>query len=106
MAEQEIWLIYSTFKNRAEALSVAQTLLEKRLIACANVHDGVTSLYRWQGAITQEKEVALTAKTRKEKLQATMDEIRAVHSYELPCIVAYPVTEGLPEFLQWVINET
>ena len=106
MAAPEIWLIYSTFKSKEEALSVAKALLEQKLIACANVQDGVTSLYRWEGAVQQEQETVMTAKTSKEKLQAAMEAIKALHPYELPCIIAYPVAQGMPGFLQWVANET
>ena len=106
MAAPELWLIYSTFKSKEEALRVAKTLLEQKLIACANVQDGVTSLYRWEGAVQQEQEAAMTVKTSAAKLQAAMDAINALHSYDLPCIVAYPISSGLPEFLQWLVDET
>ena len=53
----DIWMLYSTFPNRAEALSAARTLVESRLAACANLVDGVTSIYEWQGAVQQEQEV-------------------------------------------------
>lgn len=102
----EIWIVYSTFPNRQEALSAAQQLVEKRLAACVNLHDGVTSIYRWQGAIQQEKEVVFIAKTQQKKVSAAIDALKQLHSYEVPCIVAYPVGEGLPAFLQWVADET
>lgn len=106
MTQQDIWVLYSTFARSEEALSVAKTLLEKRLIACANIQENVVSLYRWQGAVMRENEVTLIAKTSKVKLQPAMDEVKKLHSYELPCIVAYPIAEGYPPFLQWIKNET
>ena len=106
MSKHEIWAIYSTFATQAEAISVAKSLVEKRLIACANLQENITSIYRWQGAIAQEKEVALVAKTTKEKLAAAMEELQAQHSYQMPCIVAYPLQEGSPAFMQWVAEET
>ena len=106
MTKQDIWVIYSTFGRREEALSAAHVLVENRLVACANLYENVTSVYRWQGAVTQGQEAVLIAKTSKEKLQAAIDQIKALHSYALPCIVAYPVADGFPPFLQWVSDET
>ncbi len=102
----DTWLLYSTFPDRKEALSVARALLEKRLIACANLHENVTSLYRWQGEIRQETEVVLTMKTRRENLSHAIAAVKNLHSYDLPCIIAYPIGEGFPPFLQWIADET
>jgi periplasmic divalent cation tolerance protein len=101
----EIWLIYSTFAHDDEAVSIARALLDAKLIACANIHAGVTSLYRWEGEIKQEKEVGLTAKTDRAHVDAAMALIKKHHSYTLPCIVATPVTLGFAPFLEWVSQE-
>ena len=106
MKSNDTYMVYSTFENRAEALSVARALLEKRLVACVNIYDNVTSMYRWEGALQQSQEAVLTAKTSADKRQAAMDEIKRLHSYDLPCIIAYAITDGLPEFLDWIANET
>ena len=102
----EIWVVYSTFPTRDKAISAARALIESRHAACANVFGGITSVYRWQGAVQQEDETVLIAKTRGEKLQALIDALKNLHSYELPCIVAYPITGGFAPFLQWVADET
>src|SRR5512147_2323513 len=102
MTKQDIWVLYSTFGNREEALSAARSLVEKRLAACANLHDNVTSVYRWEGKIEEAREVVMTAKTSKKKLAQAMDEIKRLNSYDLPCMVAYPVTEGFAPFMKWV----
>jgi len=101
-----IYIIYSTFSDRAEALSTARILLERRLVACANLMDNLTSLYHWEGKVCESKEVAVIFKTSASKRQSAIDEIKRLHSYQVPCIVAYPVTDGLPAFLQWVADET
>jgi len=106
MKKPLIWTIYSTFSTRAEALSVAHNLVEKRLISCANIHENAVSVYPWKGTVNEALEVIFTAKTSEKKLQAAMDEIKRLHSYEVPCIVAYPVAAGLPAYLQWVADET
>jgi periplasmic divalent cation tolerance protein len=102
----DIYVVYSTFPNRSEAISMARELLDKKLVACVNILDAVTSLYRWQNEVKEEAETLLLAKTAAAKLQAAMEHIKAAHSYQLPCIVAYRVSDGNPEFLRWVEGET
>jgi periplasmic divalent cation tolerance protein len=102
----ETWVLYSTLPSEEKAFFISRHLLEKRLIACANVYRGVTSLYRWEGAIQQEPEVVLVAKTRKELVPKAIEAVKSLHSYELPCIIAYPIAKGFPPFLQWIADET
>src|SRR6185437_3065367 len=100
----EIFTLYSTFPSEEKAFSAARELLEKRLIACANIYGKVTSLYRWQGEIQQEAEVVLIAKTRKELVPDAIVAIKKLHPYQLPCIIACPVQEGFAPFLQWIAD--
>ena len=102
----EIVLLYSTFPDRESALKAARALVEKRLIACANVNDGITSVYRWEGKIQQENEVTLIAKTQKKTLGQAMKQLKQLHPYTVPCIVALPIAEGDAAFLDWVKEET
>lgn len=102
----KIWLLYSTFPERDKAFSAARVLLDERLIACANVSAEMTSLYRWEGNIEQEAEVALIAKTGKDKVEAAVARLKELHSYELPAILAWPVEKGFAPFLEWVTAET
>lgn len=102
----DIWIVYSMFPTRDEAVYVARELLSARLIACANVLGGVESLYHWQGEMQHEQETLLLTKTQASHVPALIERIRALHSYELPCIVSLPVSAGLPAFLQWVETET
>ncbi|MDE3015826.1 MAG: divalent-cation tolerance protein CutA [Pseudomonadota bacterium] len=102
----KIWLLYSIFPDREKAFSAARALLDESLIACANVQDGVTSLYRWQGDIRQDSETALIAKTRREKVEAATARLKELHPYELPCIIAWPAHKGFAPFLRWVEKET
>lgn len=100
-----IHLLYITVKDKEEARAIAANLLEKELIACANIVDGVESLYRWKGELCDAREVLLLAKTTEEKIPVVVDAVKAMHSYELPGIAAFPVTAGLPAFLRWVAGE-
>ena len=100
-----IHLLYITVKDKEEARRIAEKLLEARLIACANIVGDIESLYRWKGETCNSEEVLLLAKTTEEKIPAVVDAVKAMHSYELPCIVGFPVTAGLPAFLRWVDEE-
>ena len=104
--KDKIWWIYSTFPQRAEALSIALELLEKNLIACANITENVLSLYHWEGQIQEENEVVLIAKTSTEQLPHAMETLKTYHPYDIPCIVAFPLETANTEFQQWVKQQT
>lgn len=101
-----VFTLYVTCADKNEALKIAQALVEKRLAACANVYDNITSVYRWEGKVQQAPEAALFAKTTAEKLAEAQALVKRLHSYEVPCIIAYPISDGFPPFLQWVAEET
>ena len=99
-------LIYVTAPNRAAALSVARRLVEERLVACANVFDGATSFYWWDGKMQEESEAVMIAKTTSTKLSAVIDKVKEIHDYSCPCVVALPIVAGNPGFLDWIDAET
>lgn len=98
----EIWLIRSTFGSKDEAISVSRTLLEEKLIACANVDDSVTALFPWEGMLHEEREVAVLAKTSRQKRDAVIKRIRELHSYQIPSIVSWKSEAADPAFVTWV----
>jgi len=102
----DIWVVYSTFPSRAEALSVARELVQRHLIACANILENVTSVYRWEDELKEEGEVVLMGKTIASRVDETVTCIRMLHSYDTPCITAWPVGKGSVPFLEWVAKET
>ncbi len=97
--------VYITCKDMAEAKLIATHLLEERLIACANIFP-VKSMFRWNGKVTEEAEVALLCKAKKEDFERIKEEARQLHSYEIPCIVALPWHGWDEEFKKWVEGET
>jgi periplasmic divalent cation tolerance protein len=101
-------LVYMTFPNREAALVVARHLIEARLAACANLIDGMTSLYRWEGSIAQDEEVVLIAKTVGERMAALKAAVLERHPYKVPCIVALPLDAQASHapFLAWIGDET
>lgn len=88
----------------AEALAVA--LVESRLAACVNILAPCHSVYRWRGVVESADEVPLLIKTSSERYAALEAEIQARHPYELPEVIALPLDQGLPAYLQWVADET
>lgn len=99
-------LLYVTASSPDEAAAIGRTLVEERLCACANVIGPVRSFYRWEGAVQDDREVVLIAKTVAEKVAAATDRVRALHSYTLPCVVALPLVGGNVAFLDWIAAET
>lgn len=99
-------LIYITAPTREEALKLARLLVEERLAACANVLGEITSVYWWEGKLSEAGEVVVIAKTREGLVDMLIERVCAVHSYECPCVVALPISAGNPAFLDWVGQET
>lgn len=99
-------LLYITAASRDEALTLARTLVEERLAACANVLGDITSFYWWDGSVQHGGEVALIAKTRTTRVPDAVKRVKDLHSYTCPCVVALPITDGNPAFLQWIGEET
>ena len=99
-------LLYVTTSNREEALNIAATLVEERLIACGNVIDGMESVYRWNGKIERAREAILIAKTDRRNVEKVTTRILELHGYEIPAVVALPIEAGNPAFLSWVESES
>jgi periplasmic divalent cation tolerance protein len=99
-------LVLSNLPDRASADRVAQALVERRLAACVTILAPCRSVYRWQGAVESAEEHPLLIKTTADRYPAVEEAIRGLHPYELPEIVAVPLSAGLPGYLQWVADET
>jgi len=102
----EIIIILTNLPDRASALKLAGQLVEQRLAACVNVLAECSSVYRWEGKIKSATEVPVLIKSRAQRYDEVEAEIRRLHPYELPEIVAVPVVRGLEEYLEWVAGET
>ena len=99
-------LVFTNFPDRAAAERMAQVLVEGGLAACVNLMASCRSVYHWQGATETAEEVPLVIKTTGAKYLALQQAIVDMHPYELPEIVAVPVTHGLPAYLAWVAEAT
>jgi periplasmic divalent cation tolerance protein len=98
----EMLLVFSTFATEEDAARVARVLLEERLIACGNLLPGARSLYRWQGAVADEREVVAILKTRKQDWPALLARLHELHPFEIPECVAVKITAGAPKYLAWL----
>ncbi len=93
---------YITVSTEESAKKIAEILLTKNLIACANILPGMKSIFKWKGEIVHEEEVVLTVKTIESHTEEITSEVKKVHEYECPCIVFLPIIGGNEEFIQWV----
>lgn len=99
-------LILTTLPNRAGAEALARDLLAARLAACVQIGATLQSLYHWRGEIETAEETPVAVKTRSELYGRVQEAIRQRHPYELPEIVAVPITDGSPAYLDWIAAET
>jgi periplasmic divalent cation tolerance protein len=102
----EAILVLTNLPDAASARALAEHLVTERLAACVNILAPCRSVYRWQGKVEQAEEVPLLIKTRADRYAALEAAIRVRHPYELPEIVAVPVSHGLPGYLGWLAAET
>lgn len=106
MTMTDVVLVYVTAGSPEESERIARALLEERLIACANLLGGVKSLYWWQGALEEATETLLLMKTRRPLLKRLIERVRELHTYEVCEVLATPVLDGNPAYLEWVLSET
>ncbi len=95
-------LVISNLPERDSAERLAAQLIEQGLAACVNVLAPCFSVYRWQGRVETATEVPVFIKTTRAAYPALEAAIRAAHPYELPEIIAVPLTVGLPAYLDWI----
>ena len=105
MGSSPVRVAISTAPDADTGARIAQALVEERLAACVNVVPGIRSIYRWQGAIEDEQEVLLVIKTHAERVAALAERLCALHPYEVPELLAFPVETGLAPYLQWLAGE-
>jgi len=95
-------IVLVTAKDKKEAIKITNGLLEAKLIACANIIDGVQSFFWWQGKIDSSKEVLLLLKTKKILFKKLLVKVKSLHSYQTPEIIALPIIDGSKDYLNWI----
>ena len=95
-----------TTASLAEAEAIGRAVVEARLAASVNVVSGVSSFYRWEGALREGSEAMLWAKTSADLIEPLTAMVKALHSYACPCVIALPISAGNADYLAWIDAET
>jgi periplasmic divalent cation tolerance protein len=98
-------VVITALGNEADARTLVSALLEDRLIACGTLLAGARSIYRWEGTIREESEVVVVLKTDVTKWDALRAAVERRHPYQVPELLAMPVTHGLERYLSWLTSE-
>ena len=98
----ETQIVLCTVPDETVAQRIASALVGERLAACINIVPGITSVYRWKGAIETDSELLLIIKTTAAVYPQLQNRIRALHPYELPEIIAVSIDQGQPDYLAWI----
>tara|TARA_B100001964_G_C13820151_1_gene416928 strand:+ start:245 stop:580 length:336 start_codon:yes stop_codon:yes gene_type:complete len=104
-SEKLCW-VYLTAGSVEEAKNIGRKLVEQNLVACVNLLENMTSIYKWEDKLEEGQEVVMIAKTRKTLMPKLIKTLTKHHSYECPCVLELPIQGGHPEFLRWIATET
>ena len=99
-------VVITTVGTEEQAYTIAREIVARRQAACVNIVPGIHSVYHWQGAIQEEAEWMLVIKSTRALFDQLQAELRKVHSYKVPEVLAIPVVAGNEEYLAWVDRET
>ncbi|MDI6807070.1 MAG: divalent-cation tolerance protein CutA [Candidatus Aenigmarchaeota archaeon] len=98
-------LIYITTSNVKEAEKIAKALVKEKLVACVNIFP-IKSIYRWKGKTERTNEIGMFAKTKNNLVNEVIKRVKELHSYEVPCIITFPIEKGYDKFLKWISEVT
>jgi periplasmic divalent cation tolerance protein len=102
----QVLVVMVTVKNLKEAVRIGEEMVHMKLAACANVIPGIQSIYRWKGKVAKAQEALLILKSTTPRYRALEKAITTMHTYEVPEVIALPVTKGLETYIRWVRVET
>jgi periplasmic divalent cation tolerance protein len=103
---EQVLVILVTVESQKEAIKIGEGMVNAKLAACANIIPRIQSIYRWNGKVVKAQEVLLILKSTKIRYRALEKAIKAMHTYEIPEIIALPVERGLDHYVKWVQCET
>jgi periplasmic divalent cation tolerance protein len=106
MPHTDAIVVLTTVSNDEEAVKLVKELLDRRLIACGTLVPGARSIYRWQGKISDEREVLLLLKTRSARVEPLQAAFKELHPYKVPELLVLSVDTGLEKYLEWINGET
>lgn len=99
-------IINCTTKNKEEAIYIAKSLVERKLIACCNIVPSITSVYEWKNDLCCDEECLMVMKTKTELFNEVEIAIKELHTYDTPEIICIPINNGSREYLSWVNEQT
>ena len=99
---KNIKFFYITAPNKKEADRIAKKLLDKKLIACANVISNVNSYFVWKNKVQNSKEIIICGKTTSKNQTKIIKAVKSIHSYSVPCIIFFDIKNGNKDFLKWI----
>ena len=102
----ELLLVMTSLPDMEAAKALARRLIDVNLAACVQLQPGVQSIYRWEGRVCEEQEVVLLVKTTAAQWPAISAFIKQNHPYDVPEIIAQPISHGHADYARWVIAET
>jgi len=99
-------VVFVTVGSREEAERIAEALVTEQLAACVNIVGPIESVYRWNDRVQRDQELLLIIKTGAERLTDVEARVRGLHSYEVPEVIALPITSGSQAYLNWIRGQT
>ena len=99
-------VVLVTASSKEEATLIGEHLVAQRLAACVNIIAGIDSIYRWEGRIARDQEVLLVIKSTSQRFPELERQVKQLHSYSTPEIVALEIKQGSPEYLKWLSDST
>ena len=99
---KNIKFFYIIASNKKEAEKIATKLLDKKLIACANVISNVNSYFVWKNKVQNSKEIIICGKTTSKNQKKIIHEVKKLHSYSVPCVIFFDIKNGNKDFLEWI----
>ena len=100
-----IQIVFCTIDSKDAARPIARQLVETQLAACVSIIDNLTSIYKWEGQLEEDREVLMVMKTSSDRLAALMEKLQKIHPYDVPEILAWPVERGQQAYVDWVLAQ-
>ena len=102
----EFGVVLSTLPPGVDSAALARTLVVERLAACVNIHQEMTSIYRWEGEVSADTERQIVIKTSRAQVGPLWDRLRELHPYDVPEFVVLPIIDGSDAYLRWIGDST
>ena len=98
----EYVVVLTTLPSTADAAAFARQLVSERLAACVNIHEEMTSIYRWEGDVSEDTERQVVIKTNRAQVAPLWERVRDLHPYDVPEFIVLPIVDGSAAYLQWL----